>query len=170
MREKWRLQCVLHRAKLLVAFTLVVVCTCHARALGQNDRISLHVNDAALSDVLRQIEDLSGYMFVYKSGDIEQAGRVTLKAENMAVSTILEKCFADTGLSYAIENGVIAGGLGSSVLEFMADHGYTPFVKRIGVPDQFIEHGSIPELYKLCGMDADSIAGVIRQMCTVSDQ
>ena len=69
-----------------------------------------------------------------------------------------------------IENGVIAGGLGSSVLEFMADHGYTPFVKRIGVPDQFIEHGSIPELYKLCGMDADSIAGVIRQMCTVSDQ
>lgn len=107
MREKWRLQCVLHRAKLLVAFTLVVVCTCHARALGQNDRISLHVNDAALSDVLRQIEDLSGYMFVYKSGDIEQAGRVTLKAENMAVSAILEKCFADTGLSYAIENGVI---------------------------------------------------------------
>lgn len=69
-----------------------------------------------------------------------------------------------------IENGVIAGGLGSAVLEFMADHGYTPFVKRIGVPDQFIEHGSIPELYKLCGMDADSIAGVIRQMCTVSDQ
>ena len=69
-----------------------------------------------------------------------------------------------------IENGVIAGGLGSAVLEFMADHGYTPFVKRIGVPDQFIEHGYIPELYKLCGMDADSIAGVIRQMCTVSDQ
>lgn len=69
-----------------------------------------------------------------------------------------------------IENGVIAGGLGSAVLEFMADHGYTPQVKRIGVPDQFIEHGSIPELYKLCGMDADSIAGVIRQMCTVSDQ
>lgn len=69
-----------------------------------------------------------------------------------------------------IENGVIAGGLGSAVLEFMADHGYAPFVKRIGVPDQFIEHGSIPELYKLCGMDADSIAGVIRQMCTVSDQ
>lgn len=74
MREKWRLQCVLHRAKLLVAFTLVVVCTCHARALGQNDRISLHVNDAALSDVLRQIEDLSGYMFVYKSGRYRASG------------------------------------------------------------------------------------------------
>ncbi len=69
-----------------------------------------------------------------------------------------------------IENGVIAGGLGSAVLEFMADHGYTPQVKRIGVPDQFIEHGSIPELYKLCGMDADSIAKVIRQLSSPSDQ
>lgn len=69
-----------------------------------------------------------------------------------------------------IENGVIAGGLGSAVLEFMADHGYTPQVKRIGVPDQFIEHGSIPELYKLCGMDADSIAEIIRQLHAPSDQ
>lgn len=69
-----------------------------------------------------------------------------------------------------IENGVIAGGLGSAVLEFMADHGYAPQVKRIGVPDQFIEHGSIPELYKLCGMDADSIAEIIRQLHAPSDQ
>lgn len=69
-----------------------------------------------------------------------------------------------------IENGVIAGGLGSAVLEFMTDHGYTPQVKRIGVPDQFIEHGSIPELYKLCGMDADSIAEIIRQLHAPSDQ
>ena len=61
-----------------------------------------------------------------------------------------------------VENGVIKGGLGSAVLEFMADNGYTPHVKRIGVPDEFIEHGSIPELYKLCGMDAESIANVIR--------
>lgn len=69
-----------------------------------------------------------------------------------------------------IENGVIAGGLGSAVLEFMADHGYAPQVKRIGVSDQFIEHGSIPELYKLCGMDADSIAEIIRQLHAPSDQ
>lgn len=60
-----------------------------------------------------------------------------------------------------VENGVIKGGLGTAVLEFMADNGYTPQVKRIGVPDTFIEHGSIPELYKLCGMDAESIARVI---------
>ena len=57
-----------------------------------------------------------------------------------------------------VENGTIRGGLGSAVLEFMADNDYTPRVKRIGVPDSFIEHGSIPELYKICGMDAGSIA------------
>ncbi len=63
-----------------------------------------------------------------------------------------------------LENGVITGGLGSAVLEFMADHGYTPRVKRLGVPDAFIEHGTIPELYKLCGMDAESIANCIREL------
>lgn len=57
-----------------------------------------------------------------------------------------------------VENGVVNGGLGSAVLEFMADQGYTPRVKRLGVPDRFIEHGSVAELYKLCGLDAESIA------------
>ncbi|MCC8143099.1 MAG: 1-deoxy-D-xylulose-5-phosphate synthase [Tannerellaceae bacterium] len=62
----------------------------------------------------------------------------------------------------AVENGVIQGGFGSAVLEFMADHGYHPKVKRIGVPDQYIEHGTLPELYKLCGLDAESIATVLK--------
>ena len=46
----------------------------------------------------------------------------------------------------------------------MADNGYAPQAKRIGVLDEFVEHGSIPELYKLCGMDAKSIAGEIKKM------
>ena len=62
-----------------------------------------------------------------------------------------------------VENGVIKGGFGSAVLEFMADNGYTPHVKRIGVPDASIEHGSIPELYQLCGMDAESIAKQLKK-------
>lgn len=63
-----------------------------------------------------------------------------------------------------VENGVIKGGLGTAVLEFMADNGYTPKVKRIGVPDRFIEHGSVPELFKLCAMDSESIAEVVKEM------
>ena len=58
----------------------------------------------------------------------------------------------------------VRGSVVSSLLEFMADNGYAPQVKRIGVPDEFVEHGSIPELYKLCGMDAKSIAGEIKKM------
>lgn len=63
-----------------------------------------------------------------------------------------------------VENGTVQGGAGSAVLEFMADNGYCPRVKRIGVPDRFIEHGSVPELYKQCGMDGESIAASIREL------
>jgi 1-deoxy-D-xylulose-5-phosphate synthase len=56
-----------------------------------------------------------------------------------------------------VEDGVTEGGMGSSVLEFMSDHNYTPQVKRIGVPNIFVEHGNIKELHKLCGMDEESI-------------
>lgn len=105
---------------------------------------------------------------------IEQEGISVAHYDMIYLKPLDEALLHEVGRKFkcviTIENGVIAGGLGSAVLEFMADHGYAPQVKRIGVPDQFIEHGSIPELYKLCGMDADSIAGVIRQMCTVSDQ
>lgn len=48
-----------------------------------------------------------------------------------------------------------------AVIEFMADNGYVPRIKRIGIPDQFIEHGTIPELYKLCGMDEDNIVSLL---------
>jgi 1-deoxy-D-xylulose-5-phosphate synthase len=56
-----------------------------------------------------------------------------------------------------VENGVRNGGLGSAVAEFMTDNGYTPRIIRIGVPDQFIEHGTIEELFRICRMDAESI-------------
>ena len=56
-----------------------------------------------------------------------------------------------------VEDGVIQGGMGSAVLEFMFDHGYKPDVRRIGVPDRFVEHGTVAELYRLCEMDEDSI-------------
>ena len=55
------------------------------------------------------------------------------------------------------EDGVIAGGLGSTVLEWMADHGYTPHVIRLGVNDQFVEHGSTKELYHLLKLDKEGL-------------
>jgi 1-deoxy-D-xylulose-5-phosphate synthase len=63
-----------------------------------------------------------------------------------------------------VEDGVISGGFGSAVLEFMADNGYNAHVTRLGVPDTFIDHGSPHELYRECGFDPDSICSVIRTM------
>src|SRR5574344_287716 len=61
-----------------------------------------------------------------------------------------------------VEDGVISGGLGSAVLEFFSDNGYEVDVKRIGIPcDRFVPHGTVAELRKLCGMDAESIAKVL---------
>lgn len=56
-----------------------------------------------------------------------------------------------------MEDGIIKGGMGCAVLEFMADNGYYPEIRRIGVPDKFIEHGSVQQLYHLCGMDEEGI-------------
>ena len=60
-----------------------------------------------------------------------------------------------------IEDGVLKGGMGSAILEFMSDRGYTPCVRRIGLPDQFVQHGAPQELYSICGMDMESIEKTI---------
>lgn len=62
---------------------------------------------------------------------------------------------------FTVEDGVIAGGLGSAVLEFMADNNYRPHVTRIGIDDQFVEHGTQAELYHMLGMDAEGIVNTI---------
>ena len=60
-----------------------------------------------------------------------------------------------------VEDGVIKGGMGSAVLEFMADNEYTPIVKRIGVKDKFIQHGPVQDLYHICGLDEEGIYDTI---------
>ena len=60
-----------------------------------------------------------------------------------------------------VEDGVIQGGLGSAVLEYMADHNLHPEVIRLGLPDHFVEHGTPDELYHLVGLDAPAIKQAI---------
>ena len=62
-----------------------------------------------------------------------------------------------------VEDGVIEGGLGSAVLEWMADHGFTPRVVRLGVRDRFVEHGSTQELYHLLKLDKEGICESLLQ-------
>ena len=63
-----------------------------------------------------------------------------------------------------VEDGVVTGGLGSAVLEFMADHGYTPTLHRIGIPDTFVEHGTVTQLREICKMDAPNIQRIILKL------
>ena len=60
-----------------------------------------------------------------------------------------------------IEDGVRKGGLGSAVLEYMADHNLQPSITRLGLPDNFVEHGTPEELYHIVGLDVESIKKAI---------
>jgi 1-deoxy-D-xylulose-5-phosphate synthase len=56
-----------------------------------------------------------------------------------------------------VEDGTVEGGIGSAILEFMAQHGYKNDVKILGIPDRVVEHGTPKELQQECGYDAESI-------------
>ncbi len=62
-----------------------------------------------------------------------------------------------------VEDGIRQGGMGSAVLEWMADHGFSPRIKRLGLPDDFVEHGTVDELRKVCGLDNESLRKVIEE-------
>ncbi|MBO4487389.1 MAG: 1-deoxy-D-xylulose-5-phosphate synthase, partial [Bacteroidaceae bacterium] len=68
-----------------------------------------------------------------------------------------EVATADYNAVITVEDGSLQGGFGSAVTEWMQDHGYSIPIHRIGLPDHFIEHGPVGDLYRLVGMDEDSI-------------
>ena len=63
-----------------------------------------------------------------------------------------------------IEDGVRNGGMGTAVQEWLNDHGYQPIVKRLGLPDVFVEHGTIAQLQAIVGIDKDSIKKAIQEL------
>jgi len=77
---------------------------------------------------------------------------------------LLHQVFRKFEKVITIEDGTITGGLGSAVVEFMSDHGYHAQVKRLGIPDRFVDHGSQAELYRECGFDAE---GIYKVGCTL---
>ena len=61
-----------------------------------------------------------------------------------------------------IEDGARAGGIGSAVLEWMSDHHFTPELTRLGLPDNFVEHGTVAQLREIVGLDIESIKKAIK--------
>jgi len=77
---------------------------------------------------------------------------------------LLHKVFKQFKHVVTVEDGTLSGGFGSAVVEFMCDHAYQSQVKRLGVPDRFVEHGPQSELYKECGFDPEGIAKTIKSL------
>ncbi|MBL7892340.1 MAG: 1-deoxy-D-xylulose-5-phosphate synthase [Bacteroidia bacterium] len=70
---------------------------------------------------------------------------------------LLHEVFAKFKKVITVEDGCIMGGMGSAVIEFMADKGYSAQIKRLGIPDRVVEHGEQKELYAECGYDSMAI-------------
>ncbi len=77
---------------------------------------------------------------------------------------LLHEVFQNFDRVVTVEDGCIMGGVGSAVLEFMADHGYTSRVKRLGIPDRIVEHGEQIELHHECGFDPEGIAQTVAEL------
>ena len=79
-------------------------------------------------------------------------------------TALLHEVFTRFKNVITVEDGCLQGGMGSAVLEFMADHNYKANVVRLGIPDEIIEHGEQPELWALCGYDTNSIIQAVKKI------
>jgi len=77
---------------------------------------------------------------------------------------LLHKIFSRFNKIITVEDGILKGGFGSAVLEFMTDNNYSSKVKRLGIPDYFVEHGTQNELIRECGFDAEGIKQAVKEM------
>ncbi|MBW6500442.1 MAG: 1-deoxy-D-xylulose-5-phosphate synthase [Bacteroidales bacterium] len=79
-------------------------------------------------------------------------------------TAILHTVFKKFNRIITVEDGMLKGGFGSAVIEFMCDNGYQAEVRRLGIPDYFVEHGTQEELIRECGFDTESIVKTVREM------
>jgi 1-deoxy-D-xylulose-5-phosphate synthase len=79
-------------------------------------------------------------------------------------NALLHEVFGKFDKVITIEDGTIIGGLGSAVLEFASDYNYKAKVVRLGIPDNFIEQGTLQELYNECGYHVNGIIKAVKEL------
>lgn len=92
------------------------------------------------------------------------AGHYDMRFLKPIDEVLLHEVFKKYDKVITIEDGTIIGGLGSAVIEFMNDHHYRADIKRLGVPDIFIEQGTVAELYRLCGCDVQGMIEAAKEL------
>ena len=108
---------------------------------------------------------MDGYNIIFAWDDLKEIARDNLDAARKILCDLLcnyqgyKKC----EVILVFDAYKVKGGLGSAVTEYMAQNGYTPRIKVMGIPDSFVEHGTPEQLYRICGMDADSVLAAIME-------
>ena len=80
---------------------------------------------------------------------------------------MLHEVFSKYSKIITVEDGTTIGGFGSAILEFMAAHQYNAEVRMLGIPDRLVEHGTLKQLHRECGYDAQGIEETAREMMSV---
>ncbi|MDC1188395.1 1-deoxy-D-xylulose-5-phosphate synthase [Flavobacteriales bacterium] len=79
-------------------------------------------------------------------------------------SLLLHEVFGKFSHIITVEDGCVVGGIGTAIAEFMLDNGYSSSIKRLGIPDSYIEHGTQEELHAECEYDANAISRVAQEI------
>ena len=103
-----------------------------------------------------------GYVAAEAVAEVEAEGQLTVAHYDMRYlkpidGGILDEVGQRFSRVITVEDGVRCGGLGTAVTEWMADHHYTPEIVRLGLPDEFVEHGTVSELRRIAGIDKATI-------------
>ncbi|WP_455077025.1 1-deoxy-D-xylulose-5-phosphate synthase [Prevotella koreensis] len=125
-----------------------------------DERLALSDESGALGDGEKQ-DSTSGQMCTAKHARQKSVAHYDMRFVKPLDEEILEEVGRKFKRIVTIEDGSRDGGFGSAVLEWMADHGYTPHITRLGLPNSFIEHGTVPEQQRVAGIDVESIRKAI---------
>lgn len=124
------------------------------QVLKQGSKVAVLTIGPIGNTVMKAVESLGA--------DASEVGVYDMRFIKPLDTELLDEIFKKYKSIVTVEDGSLRGGFGSAVLEYMADSGVALPVKRIGIPDNFIEHGSPQELYHMLGMDSQGIAGVLK--------
>jgi 1-deoxy-D-xylulose-5-phosphate synthase len=105
--------------------------------------------------VLPIVEKLKSENILVEHWDMRFAAPIDTEA--------LHSVFKGFNKIITVEDGILKGGFGSAVIEFMSDNGYAAKITRLGIPDYFVEHGTQEELIAECGFDTKGIEKAIRE-------
>lgn len=124
-----------------------------ARCLKEGSKLAI----LSIGHLGNEVEDLIGAL-----DKPEEVGHFDMRFVKPLDKSTLRTIFEKYEQIITLEDGCKMGGFGSAVLEFANEEGFSKPVKIFGVPDRFVEHGTIPETQKLAGMDFDALFSYIQ--------